>query len=235
MRITFIVFLVIATSYTSWTQTRYESWTRVNFTHWTKSKFGIGLELQHRRQSNYWTENRNIFEQSMVTFVRPWIYYKAGKGWVLVSSPLSFYAFRDILNKSGNTKDYIELRSTYGVQRNVKLKNILNRNRAWAELRFTDINGPSTIFQVRLRIQNTFLFPLKKLNAHTDLNYNLSNEFFINKRKELIAFDHNRFFNGLQIKKQKYEINLGYQWSRHNANPSPYSRNQLFLNSSFDL
>jgi len=71
--------------------------------------------------------------------------------------------------------------------------------------------------------------------AHSSINYNLTNEFFVNQRKEIIAFDHNRFFNGLQLKKHNYEINFGYQWSRHNANPTPYTRNQLFLNTSFDL
>jgi len=235
MRFTLLILLLITTPSLSWAQTRHESWVRANFNHWMNPKFGIGLELHHRRQSNYWTEQENIFEESMLTIIRPWVYHKIGKGWVIAVSPLSFHGYRDILNQSGNTKDYTELRSTYGIQRNLKLKNIINRNRAWYEFRFTDITGPVTIFQTRLRIQNTFLFPIVKVNAHSSINYNLTNEFFVNQRKEVIAFEHNRFFNGLQLKKKNYEINLGYQWSRHNANPTPYTRNQLFLNTSFDL
>ena len=219
----------------SWSQSRYESWARLNFNYWGNKKTGIGLELHHRRQSNFWAAEKNIFEESMLTIIRPWLYLKIGNGWTLSTSPLSFHAYRDILSQSGTTRDYVELRSTYGIQRNVKLKSITNRNRAWFEFRFTDVNGPVTTFQTRLRIQNTFLIPIKKINRHTSFNYNLTNEFFVNQRKEIIAFDHNRFFNGIQLKKEKYEINLGYQWSRHNSNPSPYSRHQVFLNTSIDL
>jgi Protein of unknown function (DUF2490) len=227
-----LLFFSIATG---WTQTRYEFWTRLNFNYWVNKKTGIGLELHHRRQSNYWSDQKNIFEESMLTIIRPWLYRKIGKDWILATSPLSFHAYRDILNQSGNTRDYIELRSTYGIQRNFKLKSITNRNRAWYEFRFTDIRGAKTIFQTRLRIQNTFLFPIKKINAHSMISFNLTNEFFISQRKTLIAFDHNRFFNGIQLKKKNYEINLGYQLSRHNSNSAPYSRHQVFLNTSIDL
>lgn len=220
---------------TGWTQTRYESWTRLNFNYWGNKKTGIGLELHHRRQSNYWVTEKNIFDEPMLTIIRPWLYRKIGKGWMLSTSPLSFHAYRDILNQSGITRNYIELRSTYGIQRNLKLKGITNRNRAWYEFRFSDISRPNIIFQTRLRIQNTFLLPIKKIRTNFSINYNVTNEFFINQRKEIIAFDHNRFFNGLQLKKQNYEINLGYQWSRHNSSSSPYSRHQVFLNTSIDL
>ena len=229
------VLILITISLSGWTQTRYESWVRANLNHWVRPKAGIGLELHHRRQSNFLNNEKDLLDKPMLTIVRPWFYYRSPKNYVLAVSPLSFHDYSDIANNLGHLKNYLELRSTYGIQRNLTLKNIINRNRIWYELRFTDVNSRNRVFQTRLRIQNTFLFPLITLDNKAKLNYNLTNEFFIAQKKDLINFDHNRFFNGLQLKKANYEINLGYQWSRHNATPHAYSRHQLFLNTSFDL
>lgn len=58
------------------TQDRHEGWVRLNLNHWGQSKFGIGLELHHRRQANYWTANKNLLDESLLTIVRPWIYFR---------------------------------------------------------------------------------------------------------------------------------------------------------------
>lgn len=218
-----------------YSQDRYEGWIRLNLNHWVQPKFGWGLELHHRRQSNYWTSEKNILDESMLTIVRPWIYFKLPSKWTLCASPLSYHGYRDILNAQGDTKDFLELRSTYGIQRTFPIKHLLSRNRAWYELRFSNVNQSNYFFQTRLRIQNTWLVPLLSLNQHTKLNYNFTNEFFISQHEKLVQFDHNRLFNGLQVKWGPQEISLGYQWSRHNVNPHAISRNQLFLNASFDL
>lgn len=230
-----ILFLLFAAGISGWSQTRHEAWVRVNFNHTIAAKTGIGLELHHRRQSNYLTKESNKWDKPMLTIVRPWFYYRGLKKYVIAISPISFHDYNEIADLNGNLKNFLEIRSTYGVQRNLAIKNIANRNRVWYELRFTDVNSNHRVFQTRLRIQNTFLFPLWSTAENTKLNYNLTNEFFVNQRKELINFDHNRFFNGLQLKKGGAEINLGYQWSRHTANPRAYSRHQFFLNTSFDL
>jgi hypothetical protein len=217
------------------TQDRHEGWVRLNLNHWLQPKLGIGLELHHRRQANYWTSDKNMLEESMLTIVRPWIYLKLPSKWILSTSPLSYHGSREILNTQGQTKDFLELRSSYGIQRTFPVKNLTSRNRVWYELRFTNVNQATYFFHTRLRIQNTWLLPLATINKQTRLNYNFTNEFFISQRKELIQFDHNRLFNGLQLKWGPQEISLGYQWSRHNINPSAISRHQLFLNTSFDL
>lgn len=217
------------------TQTRHEAWLRVNLTHWMGAKTGIGLELHHRRQSNFLNDEKDIFDKPLLNIVRPWFYYRGIKNYVFVVSPLSFHDYHDLMNSNGQLRNHLELRSTYGVQRNFTIKKLVNKNRAWYELRFTDVNSTNNYFQTRLRIQNTFLLPLWKMNSHTKLNYNLSNEFFVNQRKDLINFDHNRLFNGLQLKKKSVEINLGYQWSRHNSTSHAYSRHQVFLNTNFEL
>ena len=217
------------------TQTRHEAWLRVNLTHWMGPKTGIGLELHHRRQSNFLNDEKDILDKPMLTIVRPWFYYRGLKKLTLVISPLSFHDYHEITSSSENIRNYLEIRSTYGIQRNLTLGKIANRNRIWYELRLTDVNSHNRVFQTRLRIQNSLLLPILTLGNQTKLNYNFTNEFFVGQKKDLINFDHNRLFNGLQLKKAGYEINLGYQWSRHNATPHAYSRHQLFLNTSFDL
>jgi hypothetical protein len=216
-------------------QTRHEAWVRVNFNHSVGAKTGIGLELHHRRQANFLTEDKNLLHKPSLNIIRPWFYYRGFKKYVVAVSPISFHNYHEIADRNGNLTNFLEIRSTYGVQRNFNIKNVTNRNRIWYELRFTDVNSANRIFQTRLRIQNSLLFPLWKITGNTKLNYNFTNEFFVNQKKELINFDHNRFFNGLQVKKGGAEINFGYQWSRHNANPTAYSRHQFFLNTSFDL
>ncbi|MEY4587051.1 MAG: hypothetical protein RIT05_1469 [Bacteroidota bacterium] len=229
------VLLLVALPIIGFTQDRNEGWIRLNLNHWIQPKLGVGLELHHRRQANYWTTDKNLLDESMLTIVRPWIYFRLPSKWVLSSSPISYHGTREILNAQGQTKDFLELRSTYGIQRTFQLKKLISRNRAWYELRFSNINQPNYFFHTRLRIQNTWLVPLFSITKKTKLNYNFTNEFFISQRKELVQFDHNRFFNGLQVKWGPQEISLGYQWSRHNSNPRAISRNQLFLNTSFDL
>jgi len=209
-----LVLLLLALPILGYTQDRNEGWIRLNLNHWIQPKFGVGLELHHRRQANYWTTDKNLLDESMLTIVRPWIYFRLPSKWVISSSPLC---------------------STYGIQRTFQLNKLISRNRAWYELRFSNINQPNYFFHTRLRIQNTWLIPLFSITKKTKLNYNFTNEFFISQRKELIQFDHNRFFNGLQVKWGPQEISLGYQWSRHNINPLAISRHQLFLNTSFDL
>ena len=230
-----LLFFLLALSALGYSQDRYEGWIRLNLNHWVQPKLGMGLELHHRRQANYWTSDKNILEESMLTIVRPWIYLKLPSKWVISSSPLSYHGSREIFNSQGDIKDFLELRSTYGIQRTFPVKNLISRNRAWYELRFTNVNQATYFFQTRLRIQNTWLLPLATINKQTKLNYNFTNEFFISQRKELIQFDHNRLFNGLQLKWGLQEISVGYQWSRHNINPRAISRHQLFLNTSFDL
>jgi hypothetical protein len=226
-----IIFITVS----GWSQTRHETWVRVNLNHWISDKTGIGLELHHRRQSNFLNEETNLLDKPMLNIVRPWFYYRGLKKYVLAVSPISFHDYHEIADLNGHLRNYLEIRSTYGVQRNFNIKNVTNRNRIWYELRFIDVNSNHRVFQTRLRIQNALLFPLWAITGNTKLNYNLTNEFFVSQKKEMINFDHNRLFNGLQLKKGKAEINLGYQWSRHNATPSAYSRHQLFLNTSFDL
>jgi len=196
-----LLFFLLALSALGYSQDRYEGWVRLNLNHWFQPKLGIGLELHHRRQANYWTSDKNMLEESMLTIVRPWIYLKLPSKWILSTSPLSYHG----------------------------------RNRAWYELRFTNVNQATYFFQTRVRIQNTWLLPLATINKQTRLNYNFTNEFFISQRRELIQFDHNRLFNGLQLKWGPQEISVGYQWSSHNVNPFSISRHQLFVNASFDL
>ena len=231
--ITLLSFLTFFT--TSWSQTRYESWIRVNLNHVLSNRLSTGLELQHRRQSNYWNHEKNILDESMQTMIRPWIYWKDSKKFTYLISPLSFHQYREIINKKGDTRDYLELRSTYGLQKNFTLNETSLKNRVLFELRLTDIKSNQLFFQTRLRIQQAFLLPIFKIKKQITFFYNCTNELFIVQRHQLIYFDQNRFFNGLQAKKGNIEINIGYQWSQHNGNPLPYSRRQVLFNTNIDL
>ncbi|MFN5607754.1 MAG: hypothetical protein ACK483_08635, partial [Bacteroidota bacterium] len=67
-----LVLLLLALPILGYTQDRNEGWIRLNLNHWIQPKFGVGLELHHRRQANYWTTDKNLLDESMLTIVRPW-------------------------------------------------------------------------------------------------------------------------------------------------------------------
>ena len=68
MRFPLLILLFTITPSLSWAQTRHESWIRTNFNHWINPKLGIGLELHHRRQSNFWADEKNIFDEATRIF-----------------------------------------------------------------------------------------------------------------------------------------------------------------------
>jgi hypothetical protein len=220
---------------TAYGQDRREAWLRINLIHWYKPTKAIGLEFHQRMQANFRTDDNNIFHYPSVTLLRPWLYWKLNKNWIFWYSPLSYHGFTTIKNTAGVTDTYTELRTTLGIQRNYLLGKATNRNRAWYEFRFIDVGGDAYRFATRLRIQNTFIIPLWKPSAKTQLAYQLSNEFLWAVQSGYVGFDHNRFYNALQWRVGKQEINLGYQWSLHKSGTDLYDRSQLFLNSSFEL
>jgi hypothetical protein len=216
-------------------QDRKEAWLRVNLVHWYTPQKGIGLELHQRMQSNYWTADKNPFEYPMLSIVRPWLYWKGKRNWTLSYSPLSYHGYTNVTGSSGQTKNYTEIRTTIGLQKNLTIGPTLSRHRAWYELRFIDVSGEAFQFATRLRIQHAFIVPLWKPSAKSQWGYQLSNEFFWALQEGYIGFDHNRLYNALQWRVGKQEINLGYQWSLHKNGSDFYSRRQLFINTSFDL
>ncbi len=194
------------------------------------------MEFHQRMQANYKTDDNNIFHYPSVTIVRPWLYWRTTKNWTLLWSPISYHGFTTLKNSTGETDTYTELRSTIGIQKNFLLKKITNRNRAWYEFRFIDVwRRDAYHFATRLRIQNTFIVPVLKLSSNNMLSYQLTNEFFWAVQSGYTGFDHNRLYNALQWRVGKQEISLGYQWSVHKSGNTFYDRNQLFVNTSFEL
>ena len=216
-------------------QDRHEAWLRVNLIHWSTPKKGIGLELHQRTQSNYWTEDQNLFRYPMLSIIRPWLYWKINKSWIASYSPISYHGYTTIKNQSGESDSYTELRTTLGIQRNFKLGSLLNRNRAWYEFRFIDIGSDAFSFSTRLRVQNILILPLWKPSEKQQVGYQLANEIFFAQQSSSVSFDHNRLYNALQWKIGKQEINLGYQWSLHKSGATTYDRRQLFFNTNFEL
>ncbi len=230
-----LFFLFVLAYSVSSAQDRHEAWLRVNLIHWQTPKKAIGVEMHQRMQSNYKSGDKNMFGYPLISLVRPWLYWKLHKNWTLSYSPLSYHRFTTLTNITGETDHYTELRSTLGIQQNIKLAALTNRNRAWYELRFIDVGGTAYQFATRIRIQNALIVPLWKFSPHQQLGYQVSNEFFWALQSGYVGFDHNRLYNALQWKINKQELNIGYQWSLHKNGSVLYDRRQLFINTSFEL
>lgn len=235
MKKTLLACIVLLLVLAAQAQDRREAWLRVNVTHWYAKKRGWGLEFHQRMQSNYLAADNNIFSYPLLTIIRPWLYWRTPKNWTWAYSPLSYHGYTKLVNAQGKRDTYTELRTTVGLQRGFTFGAITNRNRAWYEFRFIDIGSNAFTFGTRLRIQNVFIIPLFKLSKNNQLGYQLSNEVFIAQQRSSVAFDHNRFYNALQWRAGKQEINLGYQWSLHKSGATYYDRRQLFLNMNLDL
>ena len=224
-----LLFLILFIPVIGYSQHRYESWVRLNVNYWVKSNVSISLELQNRRQSN---NNRNILEEDLLFMVRPWMHYKSKSKWMISFSPISYYRHTVLTGNNGLINEIPEIRSILGIQRNLHINKIVMRNRLWYELRLKGISTPVEQFQTRLRLQNGLILPICKITSDTHLNLNASNEVFVGQIRDDVGFDHNRLFSGVQFKNKHYEVNVGYQWSRHLNN---ITRHQAFLNLSFDL
>jgi hypothetical protein len=97
----FSLLLLLLVSLLTSAQTRNEFWGKLNVIHPFSDHWSIGLELHHRRQANYRSEDKNVFRYQLGNYARVMIYYQLPKKWTIILSPLGYFGNEDILNADG--------------------------------------------------------------------------------------------------------------------------------------
>lgn len=208
-------------------QSRSEFWVKLNINHPINTKWSVGVDLHHRRQSNFQSGDKNIFHYPLGNYARVWLNYKLSKGWLFTLSPVGYFHNEDILNQNGELKQTTELRISPGIIKEWMIGKLKNKNRLLFDARFAEYNKPGYFFQSRFRMQNSLSIPFIKKEPM--LSYLFSNEILMKKEKGHMSFDQNRVYNALQWKIIPIELNAGYQWIFQRGTTGSFHRNQLFI------
>lgn len=208
-------------------QTRNELWLKLNLTHAFHAKWSVGIDLQHRRQADFQSGDKNIFHYPLGNYARLWLYYKMPKKWALTISPAGYFHNEEIVTQNGALKKTNELRVSAGIIKEWAIHGIKNKNRFLYDARFNADNRTGQFFQSRYRLQNSLAVPF--LKKHIMLSYLVSNEVLIKKETGHTSFDQNRIYQALQYKTGITELNAGYQCIIQKGAAGRYQRNQLFI------
>ena len=92
-----IVTIIIASKTVA--QEHTNSWFRITLSVPVTEKIKTDLELQHRRQNDF--ESDNLFDKNLMYTFRTWVYYKQNKDVVYALSPFAYFSnYKIIQNES---------------------------------------------------------------------------------------------------------------------------------------
>jgi hypothetical protein len=201
-----IVFLLTATHAHS--TNRYEYWSKLNLQFSVHKKWLIATDFQYRSQSNYLQSHKNVFEHTLLYSGRLWVTYKPNKTEYLLS-PFAYFNSFDYSIKDNDLHGYDEIRQAIGAQRQFELQKLKYRFRTLLEYRHQFYPNLTDILRVRFQIQAIQTI-LKK--PKFEIGVILMDEYFEKLAGNGISMDNNRLYGGLQIKKNRHDIVLAFQW-----------------------
>lgn len=223
-----IVFICLMLPVLGFSQTRNESWSRINFSYTINSRWTTEADFQYRTQSNFKTEDKNIFHYSLGYSGRLWIHYQLHKNWKLIISPVSYFTSSGIPGENNATGKRNDIRVMTGISKTVIKKNWSNKNRFLYEVGFIDFTGNTNHIQTRYRLLNSFTFPFQTNNFLRNSGYYFANELFFQTSNKKTSFDQNRIYNAILWKNDNAEATAGYQWIVQ-KDKSFFFRNQLLI------
>src|ERR1017187_3070572 len=225
-----IVFAALLFSNHLYAQDQHEFWSKLNITKEVNKHWALAADLQYRRQSNYLSGDKNIFQYNLENSIRLWIYYKLPHRWDLISSPIAYFKDITLKNKDGVLSNGYELRTMLGASKSYELGQLKNINRVLYELSFLNYNTPGMILRHRYRLFNSFDYPIKRFKEPHSCNGYLDNEVFYRTEKGISSFDQEHLFNGKQWESKETDIKIGYHYTYQKSMTNTFMRkNQLFI------
>jgi hypothetical protein len=74
------------------TERHYNAWSRISIAYPLTEKWRLEIDMQHRRQNNYFDENKaNLLRNNLLHSVRFWGHYKLNKNFGLSISPFAYF------------------------------------------------------------------------------------------------------------------------------------------------
>ena len=228
-----LVWILLFLSNNLFSQNRNEFWVKASLIKKVDKHWAIGIDIQHRRQADYYKKDKNIFHFALTNSIRLWAYYKLKQNWSIVASPVAYFENENIVNTTGLTVHSEELRSMVGIGKNLFFQKLLNYNRLLYEIDLINFNYPGMITKHRYRLMNNFVFAVKSFDISHSLNYNFFNEVFLKTENGMTSFDQNHFYNGIQWKWKLSDFGLGYQYTYQKATINYINKNQILLSLNF--
>jgi hypothetical protein len=226
-----IVILIIASKTVA--QEHTNSWFRTTLSVPVTEKIKTDLELQHRRQNDF--ESDNLFDKNLMYTFRTWVYYKQNKDVVYALSPFAYFSnYKIIQNESDAvSKPSNEYRFCASVELQHELADkfyIVDRT----ALEYRVFEG--TIENV-VRLRNRLAF---RYDLNSNFNTTIGDEIFINASgtDSQHIFDHDRLFANFSYKlNPSFKFDLGYIYISRLTKSSIdlIDESNIYLNFTFTI
>jgi hypothetical protein len=229
--LTVIIIFFLATKTVA--QEHTNSWFRTTLSIPVTAKIKSDLELQHRRQNDF--ESNNPFDKNLMYSFRTWLYYKQNKDVVYAISPFAYFSnYKIILKESdADAKPTNEYRFTASVELQHELANaFFIIDKTTIEYRAFEGSIKNTT-----RLRNKLAF---RYDFTSKYNLAIGDEVFINASgtNALHIFDQNRLFTNFSYKPNsvvKFDIGYIYISRLPQSNIDLIDENNIYLNFTYTL
>lgn len=209
------------------------SWFRSTLSIPVGEKIKTDLELQHRRQNDF--ESDNLFNKNLMYTFRTWLYYKQNKDVVYAISPFAYFSNYKIIQKESDAaaKPTNEYRFSASVELQHELANkFFIVDRTTIEYRVFEGSVENVI-----RLRNRFAF---RYDINSNYSVAIGDEIFINASgtNTLHIFDQNRIFSNFSYKPNSaVKLDLGYIYISRlpQNNIDLIEENNIYLNFTYTL
>ena len=230
-----IILVVVATFFAPKTvaQEHANSWFRTTLSIPVTEKIKTDLELQHRRQNDF--GSNNLFDKSLMYAIRTWIYYKQKKDVVYAISPFAYFSNFKIIQKGSDavakpTNEY-RFSASAELQHELATKFFIV-DRTAVEYRVFEGSIENII-----RLRNRLAF---RFDFNSKFNTAVGDELFINASgtDTQHIFDHNRIFTNFSYKPNsavKFDIGYIYISRLTKSNIDLIDESNFNLNFTFTI
>jgi hypothetical protein len=193
----------------------------------------LDLELQHRRQNDF--ESDNLFDKNLMYTFRTWVYYKKNKDVVYAISPFAYFSNYNIIKKESDAvaKHTNEYRFTASIEIQHQLAT-----------KFFVVDRTALEYRVfEGSVENT-----TRLRNRLALRYDFNSNYSIALGDEILMnssgtdaqhiFDHNRIFTNLSYKPNSdFKFDIGYIYISRltKSNIDLIDENNFYLNFTFSI
>jgi hypothetical protein len=209
------------------------SWFRTTLSIPVTEKIKTDLELQHRRQNDF--ESNNPFDKNLMYTFRTWLYYKQNKDVVYALSPFAYFSNYKIIQKESDAvaKPTNEYRFTASVELQHELANkFFIVDRTAMEYRAFEGSIENTT-----RLRNRLAF---RYDFNPNYNVAIGDEILINSTgtDAQHIFDHNRIFTNFSYNlNSAVKLDIGYIYISRltKSNIDLIDESNFYLNFTYTL
>ena len=235
IKINTIILLVIVTLFAPKTlaQEHTNSWFRTTLRIPFTEKIKTDLELQHRRQNDF--ESNNLFDKNLMYTFRTWIYYKQNKDVLYAISPFAYFSNYKIIQEESDAvaKPTNEYRFTASIELQHQLATkFYVVDRTAIEYRVFEGSIENTT-----RLRNRLAF---KYDFNSKYNLAIGDEILINTTgtDTQHMFDHNRAYSNFSYKPNstvKFDIGYIYISRLTKSNIDLIDESNMYMNFTYTI